>query len=43
MPNWIYWAAAIAVADVFLVLFFHGAQRKENPREFRRIRSLEKL
>jgi hypothetical protein len=40
MPHWIYWAGAVALADVLLVLFVKGASEKEDPAEFRRIRSL---
>lgn len=41
MPTWIYWAAAIFVADVLIVVFNHGAHRKQTPREFRRQLEIE--
>lgn len=30
MSTWIYWAAAIAVADLLIAMFFHGADTQRN-------------
>lgn len=35
MPHWIYWAIGLFVVDGLLLVWNHGAHRKENPREFR--------
>ena len=40
MPTWVYWAAAIFVADVLIVVFFRGADMKDDPNEFQRIRAM---
>lgn len=32
MPIWIYWAAAIVVADLLIIAFVHGADtRRDHP------------
>ncbi|MBB3004416.1 hypothetical protein FHX57_006798 [Paraburkholderia tropica] len=41
MPEWTYWAAAIAVADALILLFFRGADdRSDIPEKCRRARTL---
>jgi len=39
MPTWLIWAAAVAAADVLLVLFVRGANLKETDRESRQMRA----